>query len=98
MQAALELARKIDAEELPRLIGDLSEITATCQARLVATPPAKPADELLTVEQTAARLKCSVGYLYKHHKRYPFTRQNAVGSRLLFSASGLDAYLKKARS
>jgi excisionase family DNA binding protein len=92
---ALELARTLPVEELPALLGSLSEITATAQARLL-TPSTVPVhDELLTVEECAERMRVSRDWLYRAHRRLPFTRR--IGNALRFSANGLDAYLKRAR-
>jgi excisionase family DNA binding protein len=97
LQSALDLARTTAAEELPRLLGELEEIRVTALARI--TPPSAPAraNELLNVDQAAARLGCSTDYLYRHAKQLPFTRRNTVGRALRFSSVGLDAYLRKSR-
>jgi excisionase family DNA binding protein len=96
LESALAQARSLPAEELPRLIGDLAEIQATAQARLlIPSPVPVPSDELLEIEEAAERLSVSQDYLYKHANRLPFTRR--MGRRLLFSSTGLTAYLKRAR-
>ena len=89
----LEQARTLAPEELPRLLGDLEEVRATAVARLVAPAqsPAAP-DELLEVPEASRRLGVSPGYLYRHHARLPFTRR--VGRKLLFSASGIEEYIR----
>jgi len=93
---ALELARTLPVDELPALLGSLCEITSTAQARLLTTPSTVPVhDELLTVEECAKRMRVSRDYLYRAHRRLPFTRR--IGNALRFSANGLDAYLKRAR-
>jgi len=97
LDPVLTLARTMPAEELPRLVGELAEINAVALARLTSpTITAKP-DELLDVDQAAKRLHCSTDYLYRNHKRLPFSRPDKVGRRLLFSSAGLDAYLRKSR-
>jgi hypothetical protein len=93
---ALSLAKSLPPEELPRFIGELHEILATAQARL-ASPPVEREDKLLDVEEAAARLHCSPQYLYRHHKKLPFSRQDKIGRKLLFSSAGLDSYLRKSR-
>jgi excisionase family DNA binding protein len=100
LQSALELARTLGFEELPRLLGDLEEIRTTALTR-VALPTKwkpEPPDELLNVAEAAARLNCSKQFLYRNANRLPFTRRNAVGRSLRFSAAALDAYLKLKRS
>jgi excisionase family DNA binding protein len=94
LQFALDLARTLPPDELPRMIGELAEISATAQARLLAPGEARP-ETLLDIEETAERMNLSRDYLYRHHKRLPFTRR--VGRKLLFSSSGLELYLTKSR-
>jgi excisionase family DNA binding protein len=92
---ALELARTLPVEELPALVGALAEITATAQARLLNPSTVPVRDELLTVKECAERMSVSTDWLYRAHRRLPFTRR--IGTALRFSANGLDAYLKRAR-
>lgn len=95
LQSTLAEARTLPPEELPSLIGELAEISATALARL-ATPSADVRhDELIDVNEAAKRLSCSRDYIYSNHRRFPFTRRQ--GRKLLFSSSGLDAYLRKSR-
>jgi excisionase family DNA binding protein len=95
LQPALDLARTLPLEELPLFLGELEQIRVTALARITAPAVESKPDELLNVEQTAARLNCSQNYLYRHSRRLPFTRR--VGRKLLFSSSGLDLYLKKSK-
>ncbi len=63
-------------------------------ARLSAPAPvASTPDELVDVEEAARRLGISTEYLYRHHKKFPFTRRE--GRKLLFSSAGIAEYLKK---
>ncbi len=95
LEAALNAARKLEAEELPRFIGELEEIRCTAMARLTAPRPAAPqSDELLGVAEAADRLGVSKDYLYRHHTTYPFTRR--MGRGLRFSALGIEKYIKTA--
>jgi Helix-turn-helix domain len=94
LEPVLALARTIPAEDLPRLLGDLREIEATATARLAA-PGVPTEDTLLEVPEAAHRLGVSPDYLYRNHKRFAFTRR--MGRKLLFSSSGLDAYLRKSK-
>jgi len=93
LQAVLIAARELPAGELPRLLGELEEIRCTAMARLAAPAPAQSqADELLSTPEAARRLGISQDYLYRHHRDFPFTRR--VGRRLLFSAMGIEKYIK----
>jgi hypothetical protein len=95
LQVALDEARTLAPAELPRLLGDLREVEAVALARL-STPnvEARP-DDLLDVPAAAMRMHVSQDYLYRNHKRLPFTKR--MGRKLLFSSSGLDAFLKKSK-
>jgi hypothetical protein len=92
LEPVLLAARTLPTTELPRLLGDLAEVAATALARL-STPVPAPAtpDVLLTVRQAAERLQCSCAYLYK--TALPFKRR--LGRKLLFSANGIEEYLRK---
>jgi len=94
LEPALDAARRLPPNELPRLLGDLEEVRATALARLTAPAPQQQAqpDELLDVAEAARRLGVSTQYLYRHHPRLPFTRR--VGRKLLFSALGIAQYLR----
>jgi excisionase family DNA binding protein len=93
LQTVLTSARELPAPELPRLLGELEEIRATAMARLSSPAVAHLPDELLTVEQAAARLGVSKDYLYRNHSRLPFVRR--MGKALRFSSSGMDDYISR---
>jgi|SRR5208283_2741237 len=95
LEPVLALAKDLPREELPRLLGDLAEISATANARLTIPGIEARPDELLDVEQASKRLGVSKDYLYRAHGRLPFTRRQ--GRKLLFSSVGMDSYLKKSR-
>jgi hypothetical protein len=96
LEGALALAKSLDPAELPRLLGELAEISARAQARLMAPAVEARPDESLSVGETAKRMGVSESYLYHHRKKFKFARRE--GGRLLFSSSGLDNYLKRART
>jgi len=97
LEPILVSARLLSPEELPRLLGDLEEIRATALARLTAPAPQTQApDTLLDVDEAAARLGQSRSYLYRHHKRFPFTRH--MGRSLRFSANGIEHFLRQRRA
>jgi hypothetical protein len=64
-ESVLNLARSLPREELPRLLGDLAEISATASARLSSAVVESRPDELLDVRATAKRLGVSEDYLDK---------------------------------
>jgi predicted DNA-binding transcriptional regulator AlpA len=94
LKPALEEAKTVPAESLPRFLGDLAEVAATAQQRLCAPAPVQPADELLSVRQAAQKLGCSTDFLYK---RGPFPFARRLGRKLMFSSNGIDKYLREQR-
>jgi excisionase family DNA binding protein len=92
LEPALEDARTLPADKLPRLLGDLEEVRCTALARLSApTPAQQPPDVLLSVNQAAEKLNCSKDTLYK--RDFPFVKR--LGRKRLFSQNGIDEYLRK---
>jgi hypothetical protein len=87
-----KVARELPAGELPDFIGELEAIKAIAWSRL-ASPAHQEHDELLDVEAAAGRLGVGRDFLYRHHRQYPFTRRQ--GRRLLFSALGIDKYIRQ---
>jgi hypothetical protein len=92
LEKARTLAQELPAADLPGLIGELAEVNAVALARLAA-PPAAAHDELLDVTETARRLGVSEDYVYRHHRRFSFTRRQ--GKKLLFSSLGLDRHMSR---
>jgi hypothetical protein len=95
LEPVLQLASSLLPDELPQLLGDLELIRVTAFARLANPRVEQKMDELLSVEQAAARLHVSLNYLYRNHGKFSFTRRE--GRKLLFSSVGLDSYLRKSR-
>ena len=94
LRAALAAAETLPRADLPRFVGDLEEIRAVAFARLIApTPVQQPPDELLSVQEAARRLGVSRDFLYRHHRRLPFSRR--MGRNLLFSAQGIQKYIQR---
>ena len=94
LQAALTAAETLPRADLPRFVGDLEGIRAVAFARLIApTPVQQPPDELLAVQEAARRLCVSRDFLYRHHRRLPFSRR--MGRSLLFSAQGIQKYIQR---
>jgi len=97
LEKLLQVARESTPEELPNLIGQLESIKAIAWARLMTpTPAAQQHDELLDVATAAERLGISRDYLYRHSKEYAFTRHQ--GRKVLFSAQGIDRYIRQHKS
>ncbi len=96
LQSGLDLARTLPTEDLPRLLGELEEIRAVVQMRIV-TPAvaAKSGEEWLDVEQVAARLHKSPDWIYRNAKKWNFVRR--AGKTLLFNSAALDSFLKKSK-
>jgi len=91
LQSLLELTNVTPPDELPQLLGDLERIRVTALVRL--TRRTEENDELLSVDVAAAKLNVSVDYMYRNHAKFSFTRRE--GRKLLFSSSGLNAYMRK---
>lgn len=96
LQSVLDDLPQIPRERLPELLGELEVLRTTALLRL--SPPAVPPaqrDELLDVVAASERLGISKDRLYRRSSKYPFTRRD--GRKLLFSANGIDAYIKSRR-
>jgi excisionase family DNA binding protein len=93
LESVLTLARSLPREELPRLLGDLAEISATASARLASSVVQARPDEMLDVEEAARRMGVSKDYLYRHQRKFPFARR--IGRKLLFSSVGLEKFLAR---
>jgi|ERR1019366_2694608 predicted DNA-binding transcriptional regulator AlpA len=94
LQLMLLAAKELPVGELPGLLGELEEIRVTALARLTAPEPApQQADELLDIGEAARRLGVSKDFLYRNRGDFPFSRR--LGRRLLFSALGIDNYIRQ---
>jgi predicted DNA-binding transcriptional regulator AlpA len=93
LEAVLNRARTLAADELPRFLGELETIRAVAWSRLMAAPAAKQAsDELITIEEAARRLGVSCSFLYRNHGQYAFSRR--VGRSLRFSSQGIQSHIE----
>lgn len=93
LQTLLDSFAELPVEQLPRLLGSLETVKAMVWLRMAAPSQIQaPADQLLDAPETAQRLNVSVDYLYRRSKQFPFTRRE--GRKLLFSARGLEAYIR----
>lgn len=95
LESVLTTARTLPPEELPGFLGGLEEIRVTAMLRLSTPPAPADKDELLGIEEAARRLSICTSYLYRHHAQLNFTRR--VGRRLLFSAQGIEQYIRRRR-
>jgi excisionase family DNA binding protein len=93
LESVLDMAKSLPREDLPRLLGDLAEISATANARLTSSVVEARSDEMLDVEEAARRMGVSKDYLYRHQKKFPFARR--IGRKLLFSSVGLEKFLAR---
>lgn len=93
LESVLDMARSLPREDLPRLLGDLAEISATANARLTSSVVETRSDEMLDVEESARRMGVSKDYLYRHQKKFTFARR--IGRKLLFSSVGLEKFLAR---
>jgi excisionase family DNA binding protein len=96
LEDALRLARDLDREELPRLLGELEEVRATAMGRLATPPAPTQPDRSLSVDELASRMGVSRDYVYHHHHEWPFTRRR--GKKLVFSENGLERWQKMAKA
>jgi predicted DNA-binding transcriptional regulator AlpA len=94
---------EVPVEQVPPLLATiaseqarLAAVQGALAARLAAREPAtaRESDQLVTVDEAAAMLKLSRGWLYKNAAKLPFARR--VGSRALrFSTIGIRRYLAR---
>jgi excisionase family DNA binding protein len=93
LQSVLENVRGMAPEQLPELLGELERIRATVLLKMTTPAPMRESDTLLAISAAAQRLGVSTDYLYRHANRLPFTRR--MGRKLLFSAHGLESYIRQ---
>lgn len=93
--AALPPPEEIPVEAIPLVLTRLCSIQTSLTLRLMEAAaheqPAGSCDQLLTVDEAAARLRVSPDYLYRHSRKLPFALRQ--GRLLRFSAKGLERYL-----
>ena len=85
-------------DRIAPMMAQMAAIQLSLATRLVAASTERPqsdADSLLTIEEAAARLKCSADWLYRHAKRLPFTVR--IGRNLRFSERGIDEAIRAGR-
>jgi predicted DNA-binding transcriptional regulator AlpA len=85
-------------DRIAPMMAQMAAIQLSLATRLVAASTERPqsdADSLLTIEEAAARLKCSADWLYRHAKRLPFTVR--MGRNLQFSEHGIGEAIRAGR-
>ena len=86
----------VSPEAVPAMLGDLERVKAALWARLVTQDGNRNGetggDQLLDATEAAAKIKVSKDWIYHHHADLPFTVR--IGSKLLFSAVGIDRWIK----
>jgi excisionase family DNA binding protein len=88
----------IALDRIAPMMAQMAAIQLSLATRLVAASTERlqsDADSLLTIEEAAARLKCSADWLYRHAKRLPFTVR--MGRNLRFSERGIDEAIRAGR-
>ncbi len=86
---------EIEPEDIGAVMAQMAAIQLSLATRLVAGGTEHVPDEgdnLLTVDEAAARLKCSSDWLYRRAKRLPFTVR--VGRNLRFSERGIEEAIR----
>ncbi len=93
LETVLKIARDLNAEQLPELLGELEQVRVTAMARLAAPVIMQPSvDRLLGVGEAAKRMGVSEDYLYRHHQEFSFTTR--MGRKLLFSSAGIEKHIR----
>ena len=85
----------IEPEKIAPMMAQMAAIQLSLATRLVAEGTERPqadTDNLLTVEEAAAKLKCSEDWLYRRAKRLSFAVR--VGRNLRFSERGIEAAIR----
>jgi hypothetical protein len=93
LEPVLALTRMLPREDLAEWLADLEHIRIVGMSRLLSPTVETQSDQLLDIDETAARMHVSKDYLYRNSKRLAFTRR--IGRKLLFSSSGLNSYLQQ---
>jgi predicted DNA-binding transcriptional regulator AlpA len=87
------MAFEVDADAIPGVLGAIKALEARLLQRLVAPVPER--DQLLTAEETAARLACSAPFVYTHADELGGVR---LSERMLrFRESDVERFVKRAR-
>ena len=83
---------EVDADAIPEVLGAIKVLEARLLQRLVAPVPER--DRLLTAEETAARLSCSVPFVYSHQDERGGVRLSERALRV--RASDVERFINRA--
>jgi hypothetical protein len=86
---------ELDPEQIGPIMAQMAALQLRLATRLVMEGTDRGQDDhdnLLTIEEAAAKLKCSEDWLYRRAKRLPFTVR--VGRNLRFSGRGIDEAIR----
>ena len=86
---------EIEPEDIGPVLAQMAAIQLSLATRLVTAGTERVPDDcdnLLTVEEAAARLKCSEDWLYRRAKHLPFAVR--VGRNLRFSERGIEKAIR----
>jgi hypothetical protein len=91
-----EQVSAVPTSSIPYLRGELAKFDTMLLARILdernrRDEKSNEFDQLLNVQQAAAKLGVSVDYIYKRAPVFPFTVRE--GRRVLFSQQGVERYL-----
>ena len=85
----------ISTEQIVPIMAQMAALQLALATRLITESEENGRDDsdtLLTVEEAAAKLKCSQDWLYRKSKKLPFAVR--VGRGLRFSLRGIDAHIR----
>jgi predicted DNA-binding transcriptional regulator AlpA len=92
MRKELERIADIAKDQIPSVLGELETLRAELMQRLLA--PVQEPDRLLTAEQVATRLACSVPFVYSHQEELGGVRLSERALR--FSATAVERFIERA--
>lgn len=89
----------VPIEEIAPTLIALASLQTRLAARLIAAngsadPAPAAEDSLLPAKEAAARLACSVDWLYRHAGKLPFAVRLGPG-QLRFSSNGIDRFIRQ---
>jgi predicted DNA-binding transcriptional regulator AlpA len=85
----------LSAETRAALIVQAASVLAVLGAGMMPQSEDTTPDRLLTVKETAERLRLSGDYVYRHARSFPFFVQPNGGRAVRFSERGIARYLRQ---
>lgn len=87
----------VPAEEIPAVMAQLAALQAALAVRLLEDRrDPESASQLIQIADAAAKLDCTVDWLYRHADEFAFTRRVSP-KQLRFDLRGLERYLSDGR-